>query len=33
MLFLILVHVVVIDDEIKGCEQEAAGPAGEIEEH
>ena len=25
MLFLIFVHVVVLDDEIKGCEQEAAG--------
>ena len=28
--FLILVHVVVLDNEIKGCEQEAAGPAGGI---
>ena len=25
MLFLILVHVVVLDDEIKGSQQEAAG--------
>ena len=33
MLFLILVHVVVLDDEIKGSQQEAAGAAGEIEEH
>ena len=30
MLFLILVHVVVLDDEIKGSQQEAAGAAGRI---
>ena len=30
MLFLILVHVVVLDDEIKGSQQEAAGPAGPL---
>ena len=30
MLFLILVHVVELDDEIQGCQQEAAGPAGRI---
>ena len=29
-LFLILVHVVVVDDEIKCFQQEAAGPAGRI---
>ena len=30
MLFLILVHVVVLDDEIKDSQQEAAGPAGPL---
>ena len=30
MFFLILVHVVVLDDEIKGSQQEAAGPAGPL---
>ena len=30
MLFLILVHVVVVDDEINCLQQEAAGPAGRI---
>ena len=30
MFFLILVHVVELDDEIKGSQQEAAGAAGRI---
>ena len=30
MLFLILVHVVELDDEIKDSQQEAAGPAGPL---
>ena len=30
MLFLILVHVVVVDDEINRLQQEATGPAGRI---